>query len=386
VIALALAQGGGHHGVYWGALAAKYGAISPDAPFAGVPVPVAIPPATVAAGAKKVNPKDGLTYVWIPPGSFMMGCSPGDAYCDEGICDEKPAHKVTITRGFWLGQTTVTQQAYQRVTGGNPSFAEGANLPVEGVIWNEAEAYCAAVGGRLPTEAEWEYAARAGSTGARYGNPDEIAWHNGGGQTHEVGQRLANAFGLDDMLGNVWQWVADWYGPYQARAQSDPSGPESGEFGEKVQRGGAWNDDPKDGRVSYRCGIVPGFRAGLVGFRCVSEWKAAAEAGTVVPRPAAPPAEPPIFTLPKGAHQLTDLDQIAARAATAYARQDYAAAAPLYQELAFDGRADAMTSLGYMYEKGLGMAQSDMQATAWYRKAAALGNEVAREGLKRLGR
>jgi hypothetical protein len=108
----------------------------------------------------------------------------------------------------------VTQQAYQRVTGQNPSNLKGANLPVENVNWDEAQAYCAAIGGRLPTEAEWEYAARAGSTAARYGNLDEIAWHSGnsGGRTHEVGQKLANAFGLFDMLGDVWQWTANWYG------------------------------------------------------------------------------------------------------------------------------------------------------------------------------
>jgi formylglycine-generating enzyme required for sulfatase activity len=163
-----------------------------------------VPKTTIAAGTKKVNPKDGLTYVWIPPGKFHMGCSPGDAACGD---DEKPAHEVTISKGFWLGQTSVTQRAYRLVAGQDPSAHKGDNLPVEHVDWNEAKAYCAAIGGRLPTEAEWEYAARAGSTGARYDNLDEIAWHtqNSGGQSHEVGQKLPNAFGLYDMLGNAWQ-------------------------------------------------------------------------------------------------------------------------------------------------------------------------------------
>ena len=224
--------------------------------------------AAIAAGAKKVNPKDGLTYVWIPPGKFQMGCSPGDAACGD---DEKPAHEVSITRGFWLGQTSVTQQAYRRVTGQDPSNHKGANLPVEMVDWSEAKAYCAAIGGRLPTEAEWEYAARACSTGARYGNLDEIAWHteNSGGGSHEVGRKLANAFGLYDMLGNTWQWVADWYGSYPSGAQSDPSGPQSGQLREP--RGGSWGSSTKLVRASYRGFVEPGHRGPKLGIRCAGE-------------------------------------------------------------------------------------------------------------------
>ncbi len=220
------------------------------------------------AGTKKVNPKDGLTYVWIPPGRFMMGCSPGDAECNG---DERPAHEVTIARGFWLGQTPVTQQAYRRVTGQSPSHFKGANLPVETVSWNEAKAYCAAIGGRLPTEAEWEYAARAGSVGARYGDLGEIGWYlgNSGGQTHEVGQKAANAFGLYDMLGNLWQWVADWYGSYQPGAENDPAGAGSGQS--KVTRGGAWNGLASGVRASFRGGALPGSRNLVIGLRCVGE-------------------------------------------------------------------------------------------------------------------
>jgi formylglycine-generating enzyme required for sulfatase activity len=226
------------------------------------------PPATIVAARTKVNPKDRLTYVWIPPGTFQMGCSPGDAECDD---DEKPAHRVTITKGFWLGQTPVTQQAYLRAAGQNPSYFKGANLPVEQVDWDEAQAYCAVIGGRLPTEAEWEYAARAGSTSARYGDLEEIAWYSGnsGGKTHEVRQKLANAFGLYDMLGNVWQWVADRYGNYPSGAQSDPSGAVSGQF--IVLRGGSWVSDPRVVRVSSRNVRVPAFRSNFVGLRCVGE-------------------------------------------------------------------------------------------------------------------
>jgi formylglycine-generating enzyme required for sulfatase activity len=211
-----------------------------------------------------VNSKDGLTYVWIPPGSFMMGCSLGDAKC---FGDEKPVHQVTITKGFWLGQTPVTQQAYQRVTGQNPSHLKGANRPVETVSWDEAKAYCGVIGGRLPTEAEWEYAARAGSTAARYGGLDDIAWD--GGPSHEVGQKAANAWGLYDMLGNVWQWVADWYGDYQSGEQSDPSGAASGQ--DRALRGGSWDLIPGKVRLSNRGRYLPDDRSVNIGLRCVGE-------------------------------------------------------------------------------------------------------------------
>ena len=244
----------------------KPAVLKPAAP-ASAPV---IPPPATAAGATKVNPKDGLAYGWIPPGSFQMGCSPGDAQCDDGD-DERPAHNVVLAKGFWLGRTLVTQQAYRRVTGQNPSNFKGDNLPVDTVTWSEAKAYCAAVGGRLPTEAEWEYAARADSTGARYGNLDEIAWHSGNSanKSHEVGQKPANAFGLYDMLGNLWQWVADWYGPYQSGSQVDPSGSGSGQF--RVLRGGSWFDAPGLVRVSYRFMFDPSLRSADIGFRCVGE-------------------------------------------------------------------------------------------------------------------
>jgi formylglycine-generating enzyme required for sulfatase activity len=228
-------------------------------------------PATVAAhetGEPRVNPKDGLTYLWIPPGAFLMGCSPKDKECDR---DEKPAREVTLAKGFWLSQTPVTQRAYERVTGKNPSEFKGPDLPVESVNWNEARAYCAAVDGRLPTEAEWEWAARARVTGSRYGILDKIAWHSGnsGFKSHEVGKKLANDFALYDMLGNVWQWVADWYAGYPPGAQSNPSGPGSGK--ERVLRGGSWVNVQGFVRVSYRATAEPDIRCDRFGLRCVGE-------------------------------------------------------------------------------------------------------------------
>jgi formylglycine-generating enzyme required for sulfatase activity len=231
------------------------------------PAAMGVPPVTVSAGVTKVNAKDGLTYVWIPPGTFSMGCSQGDSECND---DEKPTHKVTITRGYWMGQTEVTQDAFKRVTGSNPSRFKGGHLPLETVNWNEAQAYCQAVGMRLPTEAEWEYAARAGDTSARYGPLDSVAWYNGNSSTtHEVAKKQANRFGLFDVLGNVWEWTADWFGPYSAYSQRDPRGPSSGQY--RVLRGGSSYDFPGGARASARVWYEPEVRVDVIGVRCAGE-------------------------------------------------------------------------------------------------------------------
>ncbi|HEV2349816.1 MAG TPA: SUMF1/EgtB/PvdO family nonheme iron enzyme [Terriglobia bacterium] len=249
-------------------------------PTAGETVTVDAKLADLAAGATEINPKDGLKYVWIPPGTFMMGCSPGDSECDD---EEKPSHRVTFSKGFWIGQTPVTVGAYKRFAASagrpmpdEPSFNSGwsnENMPIVDVTWDDATAYCGWSGGRLPTEAEWEYAARAGSTEARYGDLDAIAWdrNNSGLRTHNVGEKQANAFGLYDMLGNVRQWVDDWYDAnyYQSSPSQDPPGPSSGQ--DRVLRGGSWDSDSKDVRVSYRVWFSPGDRDVGSGFRCVRE-------------------------------------------------------------------------------------------------------------------
>lgn len=199
---------------------------------------------------KKVNPKDGLTYVWIPPGSFQMGCSSGDSECEQ---NEKPPRSVEVRFGFWIGQTEVTQKAYWRVTGLDPSEFKGERRPVEKVNWHEARSYCKEVGLRLPTATEWEYAARAGNTSARYGNLDVVGWYEGnsGKQTHEVGQKQPNAWGLYDMLGNVSEWTL---------------------FGDPLDnmtiRGGDWSDPARKVRVSKSQDTADSARVSVLGFRC----------------------------------------------------------------------------------------------------------------------
>jgi formylglycine-generating enzyme required for sulfatase activity len=213
----------------------------------------------------EVNATDGLTYVWIPSGTFTMGCSATDTECAR---DEKPARQVTIAKGFWIGQTLVTQEAYQRVTGQSPSYFKGAKFPVDSVNWEEAQSYCQATGKRLPTEAEWEYAARAGGKAARFGELDQIAWYgvNSGDKTHEVMLKQPNAWKLFDMLGEVWEWTADWYAAYSAGDANDPHGPASGKI--RVLRGGSWGNGPAFVRVSVRSGNEPENRSNVVGFRC----------------------------------------------------------------------------------------------------------------------
>ena len=207
------------------------------------------------AGTTTVNPTDGLTYVWIPAGKFIMGCSPGDTNCDP---NEKP-REVTLDHSFWMGQTLVTQGAYKRVTGENPSFNKhGDQFPVDKVDYIDAYGYCVAVGMRLPKEAEWEYAARANTTGARYSDDlDSIAWYkdNSFGHSHPVAQKKPNAFNLYDMLGNMWQWTTD-------RSGRDAGG--------VFLRGGSWMVRANTIRVSNRGFDTAEGERRFTSFRCVS--------------------------------------------------------------------------------------------------------------------
>ena len=199
-----------------------------------------------------------------------MGCSPGD---NEFLDREKPAHQVEITKGFWMGETPVTQEAWERVTGSRPSVLRDPLLPVVKVNWEEAGRYCRAIGMRLPTEAEWEYAARANNPTARYGELDDIAWNRGnsGDQAHAVKGKLPNAWGLYDTLGNVEEWVADWYDEscYQWSEARDPTGPKKGT--DKVVRRGSWGDNAPHIRVSDRDSYEPTRRTNYIGFRCTAD-------------------------------------------------------------------------------------------------------------------
>jgi len=221
-----------------------------------------------------VNPKDGLTYVWIPPGTFTMGCSPGDSECKP---DEGPSHLVELPNGFWLGQTEVTMAAYHRIVASASFRPNESNLPVIGVSWLKAKTYCEAVGGRLPTEAEWEYAARGGATGSYYGIPSKIAWYagNSDGVRHQVATKQPNSYGLYDALGNASEWVLDrYYNKYdiEAPAIGNVEQPKAGNA-TAVMRGGFWDSDAPNIRVSRRSEQEKDEPVPMAGIRCVAERK-----------------------------------------------------------------------------------------------------------------
>ena len=212
----------------------------------------------------------------VPPGTFQMGCIMGsNLYGCEG--EEQPVHQVTLTNAFYLGRYEVTQSQWVAKMGSNPSYFQGqsdsASRPVEQVSWDTIPSYLSATSMRLPTEAEWEYACRAGTQTPFYnGSTDDntvgaLAWYspNSGSQTHAVGGKAANAFGFHDMLGNVWEWVNDWYGSYSGNAQTDPTGPVSASY--RVIRGGSWDPGTFGVRSSYRSYATPGFSNTGIGFR-----------------------------------------------------------------------------------------------------------------------
>ena len=212
-----------------------------------------------------------MRFRYCVPGRFLMG-SPQSEFGRSN--DEGPVHEVVFTRGFWMAEVPVTQRLWEAVAGGNPSEFKRADRPVEYVRWSDCDGWLrkanSMTGGlnlRFPTEAEWEYAARAGTAGPRYGDLDAIAWHRGNSaaETHEVKGKKANEWGLHDMLGNVWEWCSDWHGEYPTGRVTSPTGCSSGSY--RVIRGGSWDCVAGDVRSAGRFGNHPGYRRSSLGFR-----------------------------------------------------------------------------------------------------------------------
>jgi len=242
-------------------------------------------PAPAAAGstAKRLTLDLGkgvaMDLSLIPAGKFTMGSPEGE---EDRQPDEGPPHDVTISKPFYMGVYEVTQEQYEAITGANPSYFKGAKNPVEQASWDEAVEFCKKLSAktgkavRLPTEAQWEYACRAG-TKTRFGVCDkdadlnEYGWSaaNSECKTHPVGQKKPNAWGLYDMHGNVQEWCNDWYAEtYAGAGTSDPQGPSTGQS--RVLRGGCWDFIPASCRSTFRQFFYPsGYRNGKYGFRVV---------------------------------------------------------------------------------------------------------------------
>ena len=230
----------------------------------------------------------GPVLVSLPAGRFRMGSPAGE----EGRDSDETHHEVVLSRGFLIGETEVTQAEYAAVVGANPSGFQDLDRPVEQVSWFDAVSFCNALsrrvglekayvvngtqvtwkglscpGFRLPTEAEWEYACRAGTTGARYGDLDDVAWYDGNSRstTHPVRRKQPNAWGLYDTLGNVFEWCWDWYASYPSGVVTDPVGPASGSG--RVDRGGSWGYGAQYARAASRIIYDPDYRGDYLGFR-----------------------------------------------------------------------------------------------------------------------
>jgi len=252
------------------------------------PAPKVVPAKPVDSFISKdrVNKIDRQAYVFIPAGKFLMGCAKGDTKCED---HEKPQHEVAITKAFWMGETEVQVEAYQRFVDmatpkrkmpRAPIEHKGwsqTNLPMAGVTPEEAEAFCKWVGGRLPTEAEWEYAARGGKDNEIVPLNAENARDKAnfsGKQGNDRFEQVApvrqfdpNGYQLYDMSGNLWEFTSDYYSKtyFAESSKEDPKGPASGK--ERVVRGGSWFSDPTQHlRISFR---NKGNGGNIVGFRCV---------------------------------------------------------------------------------------------------------------------
>ena len=220
---------------------------------------------------------NGVTFkmIYVEGGTFMMGAMESDK---QAHANEKPAHKVTLTYDYYIGQTEVTQALWQAVMGNNPSTMIGDNLPVNNVLWEDADAFTKQLSQltgytfNLPTEAEWEYAARGGKESKGYlyagsDNVNEVAWYsaNSGNKTRDVGTKKPNELGIYDMSGNVIEWCSDWLGPYSAEAQVNPIGPATGAY--HVYCGGCWYLPANVCRCTHRRQTTAGYGEAAVGLR-----------------------------------------------------------------------------------------------------------------------
>ena len=228
--------------------------------------------------------KDCLTFtvngvsfqmIRVEGDTFTMGAMEGDELAHD---NEKPAHEVNLTYNYYIGKTEVTQALWQAVMGNNPSTIKGDDLPVNNVLWEDADLFAKRLSEltgcsfHLPTEAEWEFAARGGkkSKGYRYAGSDkvnDVAWYssNSSGITHPVGTKQPNELGIYDMSGNVWEWCSDWLGPYSAEAQVNPIGPATGAY--HVYHGGGWDYGADYCRISYRRITLEGYVKTALGLR-----------------------------------------------------------------------------------------------------------------------
>ena len=239
------------------------------------------------AGKKTEKPKQAVqtlssvlqtltnNMVRVEGGTFTMGATSEQG--SDVFDDEKPAHQVTLS-SFSIGKYEVTQEEWQAVMGSNPSSFKGAKRPVENVSLEDCQEFIRKLNAltgkqfRLPTEAEWEYAARGGnrSRGYKYAGSDNlgsVAWFEGNSssQTHDVGQKSPNELGLYDISGNVWEWCQDWYGSYSSGSQTNPAGPSSGSY--RVGRGGSWRNGARICRSSLRCNFTPSLSFNYLGLR-----------------------------------------------------------------------------------------------------------------------
>ena len=234
---------------------------------------------TVSDNAISIPVKNGINIdmVRVEAGTFTMGAT---AEMEDPNDNEKPTHRVTLTNDYYIGKYEVTQALWQTVMGNNPSMFKGDNLPVEQVSWDDCQEFISKLNRitgkmfRLPTEAEWEYAARGGNKSRDYqysgsNNLFDVAWfwNISGNKTHAVGTKQANELGIYDMSGNVCEWCQDWYGKYNSSSQVNPTGANSGL--DRVYRGGGWRNGARGCHSSCRDGYAPGYRYNVLGLRLV---------------------------------------------------------------------------------------------------------------------